>query len=104
VSDPFDKRCADRLADEVDVLIQRKIIDSRSPAADALLDYREPPRTERSDRLAKLEAEIARLQLQIERLSDPSADPHLICTGHLVHDDHVYCPVHDGPQSREAGR
>lgn len=32
------------------------LIDARSPAADALLDYREPPTTPRADRLAKLEA------------------------------------------------
>lgn len=53
---------AERLADEVDVLIARKVIDSRSPAADALLDMRSPnPRTERSSRLARLERE--RLEL-----------------------------------------
>lgn len=46
---------AQTLADEVDVLVQRKVIDSRSPAADALLDFREPPSTERSDRLVVLE-------------------------------------------------
>lgn len=34
-------RDADRLADEVQVLVQRRKIDSRSPAGDALLDYRE---------------------------------------------------------------
>lgn len=51
------KRDAGRLADEVDVLIARRVIDSRSPAADALLDFRDPPRTERSDRLARLERE-----------------------------------------------
>ena len=54
----FDERCANALADEVDVLVHRKVIDSRSPAADALLDYRNPPSTPRSDRLAKLEAEL----------------------------------------------
>jgi hypothetical protein len=58
---PFDKRCADALADEVDVLIQRHVIDFRSPAADALLDYRNPPRTPRSDRLAKLEVALTDL-------------------------------------------
>jgi hypothetical protein len=41
--EPFDVRCADALADEVALLIIRKAIDSRSPAADALLDYRDPP-------------------------------------------------------------
>lgn len=52
----WDQRAADALADEVDVLVRRKAIDSRSPAADALLGYRNPPMTERSDRLVKLEA------------------------------------------------
>jgi len=39
---PFDKRAADALANEVAKLIERGVIDSRSPAADALLDYRDP--------------------------------------------------------------
>ena len=39
----FDKRAADHLADEVAKLVERKVIDARSPAADALLDYRDPP-------------------------------------------------------------
>lgn len=38
----FDKRAADALAREVQKLIDRKVIDSRSPAADALLDYVDP--------------------------------------------------------------
>ena len=62
----FDKISADRMADEIDVLISRKIIDSRSPAADALLDYRDPPRSDRSDRLAVLEKKIEKLK----RLAD----------------------------------
>lgn len=53
----FDQLGADRMADEIDALIKRRVIDSRSPAADALLDYRDPPRTPRSDRLGALEAE-----------------------------------------------
>ena len=48
---PFDKRDADILADEVAVLIKRGVIDSRSICGDALLDYRNPPSSERSDRL-----------------------------------------------------
>jgi hypothetical protein len=59
--DPFVIRCADRLADEVAALVRRRVIDSRSPAADALLDYREPPSTPRADRLAALEREVERL-------------------------------------------
>lgn len=48
---PLDAQCADFLAAEVFNLIQRKVIDSRSPAADALLDYlngRDPHALERS--------------------------------------------------------
>jgi hypothetical protein len=56
---PFQKIGADRLADEVASLVTRGYLDSRSAAADALLDYREPPRTARSDRLAKLDALLA---------------------------------------------
>lgn len=54
---PMLKRAADALADEVAALVRRRVIDSRSPAADALLDYRDPPTTPRADRLAVLEAE-----------------------------------------------
>lgn len=64
----FDKLGADRLADEVDVLVRRKVIDSRSPAADALLDYREPPSSERSCRLASLEKECDELRREVKRL------------------------------------
>lgn len=52
----FKTTAADALADEVDVLVRRKVIDPRSPAADALLSYRDPPTTERSSRIAALEA------------------------------------------------
>jgi hypothetical protein len=55
---PFDVRCADALADEVAALVLRRVIDSRSPAADALLDYREPPSTPRADRIAALESRV----------------------------------------------
>lgn len=59
VLDGLDRRCADALADEVDVLVRTRIIDSRSPAADALLDYRNgKPTTERSDRIVALEREL----------------------------------------------
>lgn len=54
----FDKLCADRMADEIAVLVQRKVISSRCPAADALLDYRDPPQSPRSDRLLELETAI----------------------------------------------
>lgn len=65
---PFDKIAADRLADEVAALVTNRHLDSRSAAADALLNYREPPRTERSDRIATLEAERARLRERVEGL------------------------------------
>jgi hypothetical protein len=50
---------ADRLADEVSVLVRRNVISARCPAADALLDYRDPPFTERADRLAEVEEHLA---------------------------------------------
>jgi hypothetical protein len=53
------RRDGARLADEVAVLVKRRIIDSRSPAADALLDFRDPPSTPRADRLAELDAQAA---------------------------------------------
>lgn len=55
----FKERAAEALADEVAVLVERKAIDSRSPAADALLDYRDPPRSVRADRIATLEGKLA---------------------------------------------
>jgi FtsZ-binding cell division protein ZapB len=58
----FDKRCADALADEIAVLVRSRVIDARSPAADALLDYRNPPSTERADRLVTLQAKVAELE------------------------------------------
>jgi len=65
-SRPFDKRAADRLADEVAVLIRRHVIDARSPAGDALLDFRDPPQSERSDRLWLLEAERDALAAKVQ--------------------------------------
>jgi len=64
---PFDVRCADALADEVAVLVRRRVIDARSPAGDALLSYRDPPWSKRSDRMAALEAENAELRRQLEQ-------------------------------------
>lgn len=62
------KRDADRLADEVAVLVRRDVIGSRSPAADALLDYRDPPSSERADRLAHLEREVERVAAERDRM------------------------------------
>lgn len=61
---PFAMRAADVLADEADVLVHRKVVDTRSPLADALLDYRNSPSTERSTRLAVLETEVERLRAE----------------------------------------
>jgi hypothetical protein len=55
VSNEFKLRAAEALADEVAVLVRRGVLDSRSPAADALLDFRDPPSSPRADRLAELE-------------------------------------------------
>ena len=66
----FDKRCADALADEVAVLIRRKVIDARSPAGDALLDYREPPSSPRADRLAELEVKLAERDRELAQIKD----------------------------------
>lgn len=65
--DSFSQRAAHALADEVDVLIAWHVIDSRSPAADALVDFRSPPRSERSARIADLQREVADLRRQLER-------------------------------------
>lgn len=55
--DPFYVRTAEHLADEVAVLVTMGKLDARSPAADALLELRDPPQSERSDRLVALERE-----------------------------------------------
>lgn len=61
----FAERAANALADEVAVLITRRVLDARSPVADALLDYREGMTSERADRIAKLAAEVERLKAEI---------------------------------------
>lgn len=64
----FDQLGADRLADEVAVLVHRRVVDARSPVADALLDYRDPPSTPRAERMARLEADAARLERRVAEL------------------------------------
>lgn len=64
---PFAKRASDSLADEVAALVRRRVIDSRSPAADALLDYRDPPSSPRADRLAELESDRDSLRAELNR-------------------------------------
>jgi hypothetical protein len=73
-------RCADLLADEVAVLVRRDVIDSRSPAADALLDYRDPPSTERADRMAGLERELSRLRAKAQLADEMAAHYRKITT------------------------
>lgn len=53
-------RAADRLADAVELMIERGLIDARSPAADALLDYNSADNQPHRDvfRLAPREHEI----------------------------------------------
>ncbi len=65
---PLDRRCAEALADEEAVLVLRGVIDSRSPAADALLDYRNPPSSPRADSLATERAAHERTKADLERV------------------------------------
>lgn len=66
--EPFDVRCADALADEVAVLIKSGRLDTRSPAGDALLDYRNPPMTTRADALVNARVTAERLAARVEQL------------------------------------
>lgn len=97
----FDRRAADALADEVGVLIYRKVIDARSPAGDALLDYRQPPSSPRADRLAGLEAQVANFERRGELLDTGRAcsaavqREALIAAGELLH--------HESPVGRQVG-
>lgn len=70
----FRSRAADALADEVAVLVRRRVIDFRDPAADALLDFRDPPSTERADRMAAQAAEIERLQALVHARAEIEVD------------------------------
>jgi hypothetical protein len=66
----FKDRAADALADEVTLLVDRQVIDVRSPAADALLDYRDNGgssahvnmRSARSNRIKALEDRLAEVE------------------------------------------
>lgn len=62
------ERDGGRLADEVAVLVRQRVVDQRSPVADALLDFREPPASERSDRLVTLERDAATLRERVATL------------------------------------
>jgi hypothetical protein len=89
------RRGADRSADEVAALVLRRVIGERSPAADALLDYRDPPRTDRADRLAALDdrslataAALARVTARAQAIARVEF-PH--AAGCLGVDDPVPC-------------
>lgn len=58
--EPFDVRAANALAHEVDQLVRRKVLDSRSLAADALLDYvhGEPDRLVRAAYVSERDAVV----------------------------------------------
>jgi rubrerythrin len=70
-------RDADRLADAVAGMVTSGRLSSRSVAADALLDYRNPPRTEQSDLIGKLEAELEQLRAAARTPADPA--PEHVC-------------------------
>lgn len=70
-------RAAEALAREVEVLIERRIIDSRSPAGDALLDYRDSrPGTEAAERIANLERQLDRYQNPKCQHGRPAREPN----------------------------
>jgi hypothetical protein len=48
---PFDKRAANRMAAAVDFMVNRRLLDARSPAADARLDYGDPFEPEEAERI-----------------------------------------------------
>jgi hypothetical protein len=95
----FDKRAADALACEVQKLIDRKVIDARSPAADALLDYVDPGPNE------SVPAKLAAAPPEAERTA---ACPVPNCHAGMLRDpngrDSVSCPVCDGALTPDAYR
>lgn len=64
------ERDGGRLADEVAVLVRQRVVDQRSPVADALLDFRDPPTSERADRLVTLESERDAAQGEVASLTE----------------------------------
>lgn len=87
---PWAKRAADALADEVAVLVRRRVIDARSPAADALLDYRDPQGgtpmvTQRADRIATLEEDLAEARAANDRATRKLGEmQHDLCMAYEV--------------------
>lgn len=67
------RRDGGRLADEVAALVRRRAVDSRSPVADALLDYRDPPSTPRADRLAAAERRAEFAEAEAAAIRDGQA-------------------------------
>ena len=67
-------RGAVRLADEVAAAVLRGKLHTRTPVVDALEDFRDPPSTPRADRLAALEGEVERLELQVREAEDRASD------------------------------
>lgn len=65
---PWDQAGADRLADEVAILIRLGDLDSRSRAGDALLAYRDPPAGKRADEVLALRRENAQLKAWKEKV------------------------------------
>lgn len=78
---PFKMRTAEALADEVAAMVRRREIDARCPAADALLDFRNPPERFAPNVQEQLDTALAeqqRLAAEVEeidvQLQDTQAD------------------------------
>ena len=65
---------AEALAYEVAVLVRSRAIDPRSPAGDALLCYRDPPSSERADRLAAADRKLGALRLLAQKMDGRTID------------------------------
>lgn len=76
------ERDGGRLADEVAVLVRQRVVDQRSPVADALLDFREPPASERADRLVVLEKENTTLRERVATLEADRAIDSVLADEH----------------------
>lgn len=81
----FFRRDADRMADEIDVLVRKHVIDARSPAADALLSYRSGnPSTETSTRIVQLENQNRDLTAQLRKQGEYRARAETGLHGSIV--------------------
>lgn len=61
---------AERMADTIAAAVVHGILDSRSGPADALLVYRDPPRTERSNQLVDVLRRAERAEAKVEELKN----------------------------------